>query len=71
MYINDISDDLPTLQTFHSARYSYHSTHQGSASVTQIDALGESQEIARLDTGTYFGEVCMTATATKDLDQEY
>lgn len=26
--------------------------------MTQTDALGDSQEIARLDTGHYFGEVC-------------
>lgn len=33
------------------------STWQGSASVIQTDALGESQEIAHLDMGHYFGEV--------------
>lgn len=32
-------------------------TWQGAASVIQTDALGESQEIAHLDTGHYFGEV--------------
>lgn len=32
-------------------------TCQGAASVIQTDALGESQEIAHLDMGHYFGEV--------------
>ncbi|CAM9389879.1 unnamed protein product [Ascophyllum nodosum] len=32
---------------------------QGSASVIQTDALGDSQEVARLDTGNYFGEVAL------------
>lgn len=32
---------------------------QGAASVIQTDALGDSLEIARLDTGHYFGEVCI------------
>lgn len=58
-YVHEDMDDVATRQTFHSTRYSYNSTHQGSASVTQTDALGESQEIARLDTGNYFGEVCI------------
>lgn len=31
---------------------------QGAARVIQTDALGDSQEIARLDAGHYFGEVC-------------
>lgn len=32
-------------------------TWQGAASVIQTDALGDSQEIAHLDMGHYFGEV--------------
>lgn len=30
---------------------------QGSASVIQTDAMGDSVEVARLDDGNYFGEV--------------
>lgn len=37
-------------------------TWQGAASVIQTDALGESQEIAHLDTGHYFGEVRQALT---------
>ncbi len=37
-------------------------TWQGAASVIQTDALGESQEIAHLDAGNYFGEVRRSRT---------
>lgn len=45
----------PYKSIFH-LRYAF-CTWQGAASVIQTDALGDSQEIAHLDMGHYFGEV--------------
>eukprot|EP00752_Nemacystus_decipiens_P010120 g9019.t2 len=57
--VEDSYEDGDVICTQGEVGDAFYIIKKGAASVIQTDALGESQEIAHLDTGHYFGEVAL------------